>query len=329
MISEGRKSFGAWDRATLGGAMGSFPGNDPRQWVSFGLVEADGGADDRNVEFDDEYGPLVRVRLQPSDIPVRCRVASWCAGPGEGAWYPFTENDEVVVIVPEGDESGGCTIIGRLNQKFDRFPRTVAGNDVTQNNTGFWKMRAPFMMESNTALLFRLSSTGSFLALQPDGNVVLADGSNAFFHIGADFIGLQNGDGDLVLQGSNLTKSWRIAAGDDSFFTVGGGSQGWQSGSPIMLAGSAEFPVWHAISAESVLLWMYEMMKVIGPGLTTPIAGDLAIDASIAGMISSAAGDSLTVHIPTSQSTLAGTVTTMVKVPITLPGLLSAGLVIG
>src|SRR5258708_21906914 len=98
------------------------PGADTRQWVSYGVVDDD-QEDQKSVTFDADHGPLVSVTLQPSGIPVVCRVAGWCAGNGEAEYFPFVSGDEVVVHVPEGDERAGCIITGRCNSQIDRFPR--------------------------------------------------------------------------------------------------------------------------------------------------------------------------------------------------------------
>lgn len=314
------------DAATLGEGLRR-PGMDPRQWGSYGVVEPDGST--RSVTFDPDMGPLVTVKLQPSGIPVRCRVASWHAGAGEGSYSPFVPGDEVCVMVMEGDERAGCVIVGRMNQSLDTFPTTIAGNDVTGNTTAFLRMRPPYIVESGTALLFRIEPVGSFLSLAPDGNVTLASGDKSFLHLGADFLGLQNGDGSLVLQGNNTTGAWRMSAGGTTFLTVGGGlGQGWQSGDPICIGGSGEFPVWHAVSAETVLVWIYEVLKLVGPGLTTPIAPATLDPTVIPGLIGGFSADSLVGTLPTSYAALIAAINTP-KVPATLPGVASAGLAIG
>ena len=91
------------------------PGMDTRQWVSFGTVNLE-TPNQKSVAFTKEYGPLVNVTLRPSAIPVVCRVSHEVAGAGEGEWFPFVGGNEVMVAIPEGDESAGCVIFGRLNQ---------------------------------------------------------------------------------------------------------------------------------------------------------------------------------------------------------------------
>lgn len=134
------------DSATAAAAYAR-PGQDTRSWVSFGLVHHQDPK--QIVTFDEEYGcPLVCVTLQPSGSNVHCRVSSMVAGNGEGEWHPFVEGDEVLVVLPEGHESAGPVIIGRLNNSLDKFPMdSVAGQDPTTNVFAFRRRRTPFIEE--------------------------------------------------------------------------------------------------------------------------------------------------------------------------------------
>jgi hypothetical protein len=169
-------------------ALGGGPGGDSRQWISYGTVDPSTEGQ-KAVTFDAE-GPLVDVKLHPSGSQVRCRVASWCAGAGEGEYYPFIDHDEVLVAIPEGDERAGCCIIGRLNNSFDEFPETVAGNAVSENNFGFRRMRAPYCIETAQSYCIRNAMKGSMLMLEASGAVTLKGDGNNSLHIGPDFVGL-------------------------------------------------------------------------------------------------------------------------------------------
>lgn len=115
---------------------------DPRQWISMGTIDED-SEDARSIRFNDDdgaplpTGPLVTVTLQPSGITVTCRVASFIAGVGESAWFPFQQKDEVIVAIPQGSERAGPVILGRLNQALDTFPAVVAGQDTSKNTFDF------------------------------------------------------------------------------------------------------------------------------------------------------------------------------------------------
>jgi hypothetical protein len=186
------------DIATLAEAFAK-PGMDPRQWCSYATVDRE-TPDQKSVQFTDEYGPLVSCTLHPSGIPVVCRVAHEVAGNGEGEWTPFVAGDEVIVLIPEGDESAGCVIVGRLNQEIDAWPKTVAGQDATANNFGFRRMRFPYVIETAASYLIRHATTGAFLGINGEGVVTIANADNAFLALTASLLGLQNGDADVLMQ---------------------------------------------------------------------------------------------------------------------------------
>src|SRR5262245_23950415 len=104
---------------------------DMRQWCSYGTVDPETD-DEKSVEFTDDYGPLVNVTIQPSGLPVRCRVASFVAGAGEGEWYPYIAGDEVIVMFPGGSELN-AVIVGRLSNGLDKPAASVGGADPTEN----------------------------------------------------------------------------------------------------------------------------------------------------------------------------------------------------
>lgn len=175
----------------------SRPGADPRGWISYGVVESNPSASEKSVIFDDDegnpldHGALVSVKLQPSGGKVTCRVGGSCAGKGEGEWHPLGPGDEVLVAIPNGSERAGCVIIARLNQKYDVFPRTVAGMDATKNNFAFKRTLVAQVFESGTAISLRVASHGAQLALDPTGNVFLNDGSKSLLAMTPDVVSLQ------------------------------------------------------------------------------------------------------------------------------------------
>ena len=116
-------AFGDLDLAALGRAI-SYPGIDPRIWVSYGIVDREQD-DQKSVEFNGDGGPLVWVLLQPHNQLVACRVASGVAGNGEAEWHPFLEADEVIVLIPEGDTRSTPVIVGRAAAR--RFRTTGPG----------------------------------------------------------------------------------------------------------------------------------------------------------------------------------------------------------
>jgi hypothetical protein len=180
------------------------PGMDTRIWVAVGTVvpETD---DQKSVYFNDTAGnplayPVVLVQLGHTDGVLPCRVAASVAGDGEGEWVPFVEGDEVLVVIPGGDERELGVILGRLNQSLDKFPTLCGGMDTTQNNFGFRRMLTPYVLESAKGILLRQATAGSFLSLDPTGNAILVDGDGHALHVGSDWVGLMLADNSAVIQ---------------------------------------------------------------------------------------------------------------------------------
>lgn len=177
----------------------SMPGIDPRQWISYGIVET-GTSDAPPVRFKDDngnpspYGPMVDVTLQPWGVTLPCRVAGGVAGVAEAEYYPYVGGDEVIVAIPEGSERAGAVIIGRLNQEIDQWPITVAGQDATKNTFGFRRMKTPYIIETAASYLVRSALTGAQFGLDTEGKVILNDGDKGALTIGPDSIGLSSGD---------------------------------------------------------------------------------------------------------------------------------------
>lgn len=200
------------------------PGADTRGWVHYGLVAAEtqGNTDQKSVIFNDSngnplpYGVLVMVKLQPNGNILPCRVAAQCAGPGESDYHPFIANDEVIVVVPNGDESNGGVILGRLNQSFDSFPTNVGGLNPNKNNIAFKRVLAPYILESGTSIMLRVAPTGSQFVLDPTGNVYLTSGNQAMLAMTPDVVSLQLLNETAAVQ---LTNS-----NGGSLLLIGGGS---------------------------------------------------------------------------------------------------------
>lgn len=190
------KRRGGLDSMSMAQAF-AHPGIDPRQWVSYGTVspqqEVDGEVID-SVEFDDELGPLVNVRLQPTNLEVRCRIASFVAGAGEGEYVPFVENDEVIVLIPQGDEASSPCIVGRLNNSIDNWPsESIAGQDPTNNTFAFRRIRTPFIQEYASSLMIRSAVHGGFILMSDNGTITIRDGSKGALQMGPDIFGYMEG----------------------------------------------------------------------------------------------------------------------------------------
>lgn len=265
------RTFGSFDHASFRQSLAG-PGMDTRQWCSFGVVNPDEGSSQRAVEYTEDYGPLVSVTLEPSGIPVRCRVASRGAGSGEADGEPFAAGDEVIVIVPEGDERSGCVIIGRLNNKLSPHPSVVAGMTL-ENNLTFTRRIGPIAMESDTAIVFRVSKTSSFLSLSQDGNITLTSGDQSYLHIGSDFLGLQNGDATMILQADQNHKEWRMEVHDDpdsSFFRLSGTHTALMSSQPIVISSAGQQPWMHLVTFEQMAYFVTQVLTFYGLAQAIP-----------------------------------------------------------
>ena len=264
-------------------------GGDGRQWVAFGTVRPD-TPNQRSVLFKDDSGnplpwPTVLVELHPNGDVVSCRVANSCAGEGEGEWYPFVAGDEVIVVVPEGNERAGCTIIGRLNQTKDVWPAQVGGQDATTNTFGFKRMRAPYILESATALLFRQATTNSFVSIDKTGNVTITEGSdNGFMHVGSDFIGMQTGDNSTLVQLDPTKKQVLLQADTMQMIMDAAKAQIMTKGSLSIATGGAAASG-HAVTVEQVISLLFGITQALGafiyPTPLTPLQITTAVNAGI------------------------------------------------
>lgn len=191
---------------------GAGPGADTRQWISNGTVNADQpGAP--AVDFTSKIGPLVSVRLHPSDIDVRCRCASYVASLGEGEWHPFAGGDEVVVALPMGHERGGAIIIGRCNNGVDTFPTNIANNDVTANNISTKKSVPNYAWEISNGWILRSITTGAQLALDRLGGWMLNSGDLHFVKLDSQGASLAIAGIQSIVNISASTGQITLAAG--------------------------------------------------------------------------------------------------------------------
>jgi hypothetical protein len=227
------------------------PGMDSRQWISLGLVDAETPSA-RSVSFDAAVGPIVNVTLQPSGIPVPCRVGAMVAGGDEGEWYPFLPGDEVVVAVPEGDERAGCVILCRLYNAIDAWPKTVAGQDATKNVFGFRRMRTPYVIETASSFSFRSALTGANLTIDQAGNLFLVSGDGQRLTFSADGIQIGNSDASSFFQIDTDTGDAVAQAGQAQLIVSETASTFMTPGTLGIVTGGAGSPQ-HAVSLEQVV----------------------------------------------------------------------------
>jgi hypothetical protein len=298
----------------------SQPGIDPREWVSYGIVDPDGASDDeKSVEFDDEYGPLVNVTLHPSGKQVRARVASFMAGNGEGEWFPFIEKDEVLVALAGGSERN-CIIIGRMNQGVDGFPERVGGVDTAKNAVAFRRCRTPFVWEfAEGPFLVTNAKNNASLFMDKGGNWYVKDGEGSTLYVGSDWMGFQTKDPtEFALQYQHADKLLNVNLGGGlTQVVLKSTDTSTVTTAQVLAVGTAgSMPFWHATSIESVAVLLTELGKVA----TTPWTA-----AQVAAAIASAK------VTPIDPVVLAPLMAALAApaIPPTLPGLGCAGLVIG
>jgi hypothetical protein len=248
------------DAATIAQLLRS-PGAD-RQWVSWGTVEPDSG-NEKSVRFADEdgtplaFGVTVEVKLHPSGITVPCRVGNQCAGVGEGEYHPFGPGDEVLVVIPNGNERVGCTIVARGNQTYDTFPASVAGMDATKNNFAFKRLKVSYVIESGTAITLSVPATGSKLTIDPQGQVWLNDGSGNAMMMTPDAVTLGQLDtssGDLLagVQVDVANKTTTLVANTTALVLDDQNSQ-FQTSGVLTISTAGNGGQNHATSAEALV----------------------------------------------------------------------------
>lgn len=279
------------DQRTIAEAMRG-PDMDTRQWISYGIVTA--GSDPTDIViFDEEEGvPYVMVMLEPTKVPVRCRVGGKVAGNGEGEWFPFVQGDEVLVAIPQGDEQAGCIILCRLNNQIDKFPMdSVAGQDPTTNTFSFERRRTPLITESAGPVMIRSAITSALISIDTAGVITIKDGQSAALQMSPDIIGFQgpsdeNDDVAFILQADLSGKRVTIQMGDammmmnasDSDDLVGATWMITPDTFVVKLATNE--PVEHVLTLEAFLAFMDIMLPTM-VGLTAGPLGLVALTAAV------------------------------------------------
>lgn len=267
------------DLATIADGL-SRPGSDTRSWTTIGLVEPETDQAKSTVFSDQSgnpipYGALVLVKLQPGGNVIPCRVAGSCAGNGEGEWHPFVGGDEVVVLVPDGDEKNGGVIIGRLNQAFDTFPSSVAGQSTQGNQVAFKRLLSPYVLESGTAIIVRNAATGAALTLDQTGNSYLSDGNGDALVLRSDVVSLQLAESAAALQLDPSTSSATLSAGSGSTSLLLDGAHGesqFQSDGTLAFTTLGNPGVNHATTIEAVVNLLSTFLLAASAAATAPPA---------------------------------------------------------
>jgi len=98
------------------------PGIDPRIWISIGYAVGES-------KLDAEHGDFVEVVLLPSQLELTCRVPQDYAGAQFGSNAGrIHKDDEVLVLIPDGDPAHGGTVIARYWSASDKPPALATSN---------------------------------------------------------------------------------------------------------------------------------------------------------------------------------------------------------
>jgi hypothetical protein len=322
----------------------SRPGIDPREWISYGVVDQDGESEDEKaVEFDKDYGPLVNVTLHPAGKQVRARVASFMAGNGEGEWFPFIAKDEVLVALANGSERNAI-IIGRMNQGVDGFPSRVGGVDTSKNAVAFRRCRTPYVWElAQGPFLITNKANNAALLMDKGGNWYLKDGEGSALHIGADWMGFTTKDTtDFAFQYQMDDKKLNISldGGNTQMVLQTTDSSSITTSNTLNIGTAGAIPFWHATSIESVCALLDAFMKALGlaiGAIPTPAIAPAALAAIFAAAgqttlplaIPVAAVAPLLAIAPALQAAFAIPAVPNVVPSAAIPSLAAVGLVIG
>ncbi len=251
------------DQASLAKALAP----PPQQHVSYGIVDAD-TPEAKSVIFEDAdgnplpYGPMVHVTLQPSGVSMACRVGMELAGVGEGEWYPYAAGDEVLVVIPEGNQRAGACIIKRMNQEIDTWPTVVAGQKTTENKLGFRRMRAPFILETAAAYLIRSATTGSQIGIDGQGQVILNDGDKNAMVLGPEALGFTSGDGESFMNVLPPSTQVYLGAGAATFLLDPSGTKFISEGG-IDFATNGGAATGHGVTAEQVVAFVANVVTAL------------------------------------------------------------------
>jgi hypothetical protein len=233
--------------------------------LSFGTVE-----DEEPVEFDPERGPLVNVALQPSRVPVRCRVLMRVAGNGEGDYHPFVPGDEVLVALPQGPR-GECAILGKVSNATDAFPTSVAGQDSTANAFSFERRRTAHLVECEGSWGVWTQPTGAFIGLSKDGVFTARDGARNSLQLSADALAYLSADAKHLMQ-LNVTDGRFHVQTDEAIFVLGADGA-IQIPGTLTLASAGNPAHEHAVSTEAVYAILHAWNQILFAGIAFAWAG--------------------------------------------------------
>lgn len=168
------------DMRRLGLAV-SYPGIDPRSWVSFGRVDDDDDA----VRWDAERGWIVDVTMLGGGIdgegPIACRVTGSFVSDGGARVEPVTRKQLVLVAIPEGSLNVNPTIVGVISTPDLPPPASVNGQDIDED---FAKANhvlvTPHSVQQEVGERWRTSATSRATLEAPEVRLADEDADQSF-----------------------------------------------------------------------------------------------------------------------------------------------------
>jgi hypothetical protein len=260
----------------------SGPGIDTRNFISYGIVEPDSSSSQHAVAFNDSDGNplpegiLIQVKLQPSGVIVTCRVSMHSGGSGEAEYTPYGPGDEVLVAIPDGDERGGCAIIGRFANTFDSFPQTVSGMDVTQNNVAFKRVRVPYLLETSASYSVRQSLTGASMAINPTGDLLFTSGDGHTLAMNATVLSIEDASGLTQFQ-IDPNKEQVLMFANTTQFVLDDQNTSLNTSGTVSFGTAGNGPFEHVTTIEAVANILVAFGALITTGPLTPLQVAAAI----------------------------------------------------
>jgi len=283
--------------------------------LSFGTVE-----DEEPVEFDPERGPLINVALQPSRVPVRCRVVMRVGGAGEAEYHPFVAGEEVLVALPNGPR-GECAIVGKLANGIDLFPTSVAGQDATKNAFSFERRRTAHLVECEGSWGVWTQPTGAFIGMSKDGVITTRDGARNSLQLSADALAYLSADAKHLFQLNVTDGRFQVQTGSDggAMLVIGDDGAVMAPGS-LTLASAGNAAHEHALSTEALAGILTQLFIALASANPGPIIG-AALGAAAPAIVASTFGlASVTPLLPPVAAAVFGAFSAATQKPPGIPG---------
>lgn len=248
------------DLRSLGEAV-SFPGIDPRVWVSLAIVDS---LDE--IEWDPDHGPLVPITLQPSGVQTFAVCGQSVSGNQEGEGCPFVENDMVLVVNPQGLERADTVIVCRLSSHLAPPPSLCGGQDTTANKISWKRKASPHFEEYGDRWTVKSAVSDALIAFDATGQVTIRDGSKSVLQMSSSAFGYQNSDASCEFKVSTTDPAIMLKA-SDAMFVLSSSSAAQTTSvmtlpAALTISAGGNQPFEHAASTESVANVLFNVLTL-------------------------------------------------------------------